>query len=199
MSNCSCNSPLRARRGITFAYSWRWAADPLVYKAVVAVTSLTPLTLTVTAHGVIDGQSVAFAELEGLDSVNASSSPPAGSDFHAASVDDANTLHFTDIDAARDDQSYSGGGKIAYYTLVDLSAFASAQLLIYALSNADTPVLTVNAVLDNTAKTISVSSNLPGLTEDEYTFVLTATSNSGPISFLRSGTLVIAAAGAVGA
>jgi hypothetical protein len=198
MSDCSCDTALRARRGVTFSRQWRYATDPLVYKAVAAVLSPTPLTLTVIAHGVINGQSVALVELGGLDSVNARNSPPKGTDFHAASVDDVDTLHFNDIDAASGGQVYESGGKIAYYTLVDLSTITGVQFKVYGVSDPTTVIATFNTTLDNTAKTISLSiapSDLANLTSDDYTFTLVATFGSGDVKALAFGTFTLIAAG----
>lgn len=205
MSNC--NSTLRARRGVSFVRSWRWCTGPLIYKAVSDATSLTPLTLTVTAHGVTDGASVAFADLGGLDSVNVKewlTGPdyfgPSSSDYYPATVVDADTLLFDTVDAARTGDAYTGGGKIVYATPVDLSTISGVAFHLYAIADPTTAVMTKDCALDNTAKTISLEvapADVAALTDDEYTWNLLATATSdGAITLLDDGTFNVDPIGA---
>ena len=202
MSDCSCDSSLRARRGVSFVQTWSsWGTDPRVFKAVAAVLALTPLTLTVNAHGVpADGWNVALLELGGLNSVNAKL-PPEDSDYHRATVVDANTLLFADLDAAAaPGAAYTSGGKITYDTAVDLSTISGVAFNVYSLSDPATPVLTKACALDNGAKMISLAllpADVTALTEPEYTFALIATANDGTVTAIDDGKFLVEDIGSV--
>jgi hypothetical protein len=189
--NCACDGPICITRGASFTQTFRYGAQPLVYKAIAAVTKATPLTLTITSHGVIDGWSVAFTDMGGLDCLNAKEWPPCANDFHSATVVDVNTLMFNDIDAARLG-TYTDGGQIAYYTPVDLTS-ATAQLTAYPFpptSSTPLPVLTIAATIDNTAKTVSYSLSAAqtlGLTGNRYTYALLLTLSDGSVIVLDRG------------
>jgi hypothetical protein len=200
MNDCSCNSALRARKGVSFLRTWRWGSEPLIYKAVSAVTSLTPLTMTVPAHGVPDGWSVALAEIGGLDSVNAKQWPPGESDYYGATAVDANTLLLDTVDAARAGESFTSGGKVAYASPVDLSTQTGVAFHLYALTDPNTIVLTKACTLDNAAKTIALAiapADLAGLTDEQYTFNMLATGSDGVVTLIDDGTLDLDAVGAV--
>lgn len=195
-----CNSQLRARRGVSFQRVWRWCTEPLIYVQVTAVSSLTPLTLTATAHGVTDGASVAFAELGGLVSLNAKCWPPGESDYYRATVVDVNTLRFDSIDAARSGETYSSGGKVVHATPVDLSSISGVNFHLYEIADPTTAILTKACSLDNTAKTISLNltpADVSGLTSDEYTFNLLATANDNvTVTLLDEGAFGVDPVGA---
>jgi hypothetical protein len=188
---CNSTGPICITRGVSYAESFRYSAQPLVYKTIAAVVEETPLTLTVTAHGVINGWSVAFTDMGGLECLNAKEWPPCADDFHSATVTDVNTLVFNDIDAARLG-TYTDGGQIAYYTPVDLAS-ATAQLTVYAFpptSAAPSPVLTIAGTVDNTAKTVSYAlsaSQTLGLTGNRYTFAFLLTLSDGSVVILDRG------------
>ena len=42
-------------KGKTFEFAYRYAEDELVYLSIVAMTSLAPVRLTITAHNIPDG------------------------------------------------------------------------------------------------------------------------------------------------
>lgn len=193
MNNCTSPGQISLYQGATYSQTWRWGAAPLVYKSITAVTVQTPLTVTVLAHGVPDGWSVALADLVGLEPLNASQWPPATTDFHSASLIDANTLAFRDIDGNRSG-TYSTGGVIAYFTPISLIG-ASAVFNVYtyppsSVTGLQTPILTANAVVVDAAKTITVtltSANTATLTASQYSYALVITDASGNVTVLDSG------------
>lgn len=200
-TNCGCDSNIQITQGTTYSQTWRWGVQPIVYKPVSAVVAETPLTVTVTAHGVPDGWPVALTELGGFSKgVNARQWPPTGDDFWQASVVDANTLMFNFLDAARFG-TYTSGGLIGYYTPTNLAG-STAAFAVYPYPATDDPpvaVLTIAAVLDNTAKTITATlspANTALLTAPQYTFVASVTDGSGAVTVLETGLIDTKALGA---
>ena len=136
--------------GTTVSFTYRWGANPFIYLDV-SISRLTPLRLTATGHGIPDGWSVAIAEFDGISSLQAESWPPGGCDFRPIRAVDANTIEFNTIDAARLSGAAVGdAGVIAYETPVDLSGYTGVMTI-------DGVASPISAVLDNTAKTITVT------------------------------------------
>lgn len=122
---------LSIRKGETFSLILRWETDPIVYKTVSAVTALAPLTLTVPAHGVLDGWRCALTSFNGMTEVNpADPNRLTDSDYTEATVLDVNTLAFNKINAALF-RTYTSGGKVQYNTPVELTGY-TARLAIKA-------------------------------------------------------------------
>lgn len=181
----TCTKALRIAQGTTYTQVFRWGVEPLVYKPVSALVSLTPLTLTATAHGLPANWSVAFANL-GFDELKADEWPPDADDFYEATTVDVDTVSFNEIDAGRLTGTYAAGASLAYMTPAPLAG-ASASFTVYDASG--TLVLTVAAVLDDTAKTISVTisdTQTAALDVGSYTYALTATSG-GVVTLLGTG------------
>lgn len=175
-----CANRITIYQGIDFSKTWRWGTEPLIYKSVTAMPSTLPLRLTVTAHGVTDGWQVAMRGLGGFaNEPNASDWPPPTGDFHFATVIDANTIEFNNIDAASLG-TYTSGGKIAYMTPVSLAgAVVTLKIFNYppAPGVADDPVLTVDATVDDTAKTIAFEieeNDTALLTKATYSYTVVA-------------------------
>ena len=181
----SCK-PLRIAQGTTYTQVFRWGVEPLVYKPVSAMVSLTPLTLTATAHGLPANWSVAFANL-GFDELKADEWPPDADDFYEATTVDVDTVSFNEIDAGRLTGTYAAGASLVYMTPAPLAG-ATASFTVYDASG--TLVLTVAAVLDDTAKTISVTisdTQTAALDVGSYTYALTATDSGGIVTLLGTG------------
>lgn len=201
MRNCNSNNTINIYRGTTYSQVYRWGIEPFIYKTISAVPSLTPLTMTVTAHGVPPGWSVAVTDLNTFPSgINASEWPPCSDDYFAATVVDTNTLAFNDVDAARLGSYSAGSGSIGFLTPVNLTG-ATATFSIYPYPAVTTPpvaALTVNATLDNTGKTITVAltaANTTALTGQKYSYVLVATDSSSNVTVLDQGLIVPQALG----
>ncbi|GAA0721374.1 hypothetical protein [Dokdonella soli] len=210
MSACT-NAPLSVGQGTTFTRVYRWSAPPLIYKPVTAVPSLTPLTLTVTAHGVPNGWPVALTALGGLAALNASNWPPAPSDYLTATVVDTNTLAFTDVDASRVG-TYTSGGTIAYLTPVPLTGVTGTLTILqpqgppFTLTPPfppalPTPILTIAAVVTPAAQTISImltAAQTQALASGQYTYTLEVTDSTGAVTLLDQGQLLIFTPGVTG-
>lgn len=189
--SCDSNKPIVLYRGTTYSEVFRWGIAPFVYKTASAAPALTPLTLTVTGHGAPNGWSVALTDFSTFTDLNASDWPPAPSDYFQATVTDANTLVFNEVDAARLG-SFTAAGLVAYMTPVDLTG-ASASFKVYpfpATTTTPTALFTVAATLDNTAKTITVAlsaANTALLVGQQYSYTLVATDASSNVTLLDQG------------
>lgn len=110
------------QKGGTFSLVLRWEVEPLVHKPVSAVTRATPCVITATAHGVPDGWNVALVDATGMTELNAESMPPAGRDWHKATLVDADNVKLNDVSSAKY-KVYVSGGALVYYTPQDLTGF----------------------------------------------------------------------------
>lgn len=175
--------------GTTVSFVYRWGANPFIYQDV-SISRLTPLQLTSTGHGIPDGWSVAIAEFDGISSLQAESWPPSGCDFRPVRVVDANTIEFNKIDAARLSGAATGDtGVIALETPIDLSGYTGVMTI-------DSVVSPISAVLDNTAKTITVTVPV-STTQDfsvgsslQFSLKMTATTG-GAVTQLDFGTIEV--------
>jgi hypothetical protein len=181
----SCTNQLRIAQGTTFVRPFRWGTEPFVYKAISAKVTGTPLTFTVTGHGLPPNWSVAFANVGYTELAidGDGTKPPDADDFYEATTVDADTVAFNGIDAGRLTGAYTAGGSLVYMTPVSLAG--SASFTVY--DAAGTLVLTVAAVLNDTTKTITVTLTAvqtAALAVGSYTYALTATSVSNEVTQL---------------
>lgn len=191
----NCERAIRVVQGTTLALPFHFGAEPLVYKTIVERTDDTPLTFTVTAHGLVDGWPVAISGIgyDDLD-IDDTTGPPDADDFFTATVVDANTLEFNGIDLARLDGNYEDGGSVVYYTPVDMAG-ASASLKVYSGA---TLVLTIAAVIDNVGKSITATisaAQTAALSAIDYAYELFYTDAAGAVTQLRYGLLEVVAPG----
>jgi hypothetical protein len=124
-------SNLVITQGEDFDPTYRWANEPWIYKPIAAVTALTPLTMTVTGHGLTEGYPVAIAELPGLDALQAGAWPPEASQWYEVHVVDVNTVQLNSVDAARLGGAYTSGGMLGWLTPA-FAAGMTAELNIYS-------------------------------------------------------------------
>lgn len=153
------------KQGKTFSVVFRYASEPVVFKDITAIQNSVPMQMTVPAHGLIDGWVAAIVGVEDL----AVNSPPRANDYKEATVIDVNTLQFNDIDATNI-ASYQSGGKVRYFTPVDLAGY-TARMKIKKKPGGDeyaSLASPTEIVLDNVAKTITVT--IPATDTAAYTF-----------------------------
>lgn len=210
MASC----PLEFLQGATFTQVYRWGAEPLVYKAVTAVPSLTPLKFTITAHAIPDGWSIALAEFSGLESLLAADWPPGSKDYYPITVVDSDTIALNTVDADRFETSGStpATGTIAMLTPVSLAG-VTAAFNIYPFPSPGsglpvsspvpppTPLLTVTPVLDDTAKTITVTvtaTQTTDLNPGQYAYALIVTSGA-VVTVLDQGAIFVGVPGVTAA
>lgn len=110
-------------QGKTLALAVRWEIPPVVYKPITAMLQKTPVRFTVTGHGMPDGWRVALTGIVGPKELNAPDpNKLRDSDYHEATVIDANTIELNTLNAAglRD---YVSGGTLQYNTPKELTGF----------------------------------------------------------------------------
>lgn len=159
-------SEILIQRGTTFEFGVRWAHESkLVYKAITAISLASgPPRLTVTGHGLTDGWPAAVTRVGGMKQINAANSPPRASDYHEATVLDANTVEFNDVDATGF-SAYTSGGFIQYKQPVDFAGYTARMDIkdkiggtILASSDVDvTPDDIIDITLDTVNQVIRLS------------------------------------------
>jgi hypothetical protein len=145
----------------------------------------------------VNGWSVALNDFAApLDPLNSDQWTPDCDDFVQATVVDSGTLAFNKVDAAKLG-AYTTGGTVAYYTPVSLAG-VTGVFNVYtspaATSGPQTPFLSVAAVLDNTAKTITATltpAQTATLTDPSYTFAMIVTDAGGNVTVLAEGSLSV--------
>lgn len=145
-------------RGKTFSMTFRWAAEPYVYKSITGIANTAPVSLTVPGHGMPDGWQFAVSAAEGLTSLNALYDPPVEEDYHTGTVVDADTIEINSVNGMLLD-TYTSGGAIQYLTPVDLAGMSARMqirdhatgTLLLELTSADGDI-----TLDADAHTITL-------------------------------------------
>lgn len=140
-------------QGKTFSMTFRWAAEPYVYKEITGIANTSPVRLTVVGHGMPDGWEFAVSGAEGLTSLNARRDPPRDSEYYEASVIDDDTVEINKVNGAIL-ESYTGGGAIQYLTPVALEGMtamlqvrdhaAGTTLLTLTSADGDITIDTIN-------------------------------------------------------
>lgn len=191
------NRDLSIVQGKTFSLVLRWESEPIVYKAIsgISLASGAPRP-AVVGHGLPNGWRCAVTRVKGMKQINAANSPPRSSDYHPATVIDADTIELNDV-APYDDNgnewpAYTGGGFIEYNTPVDLTGFAGRMEIkdkvggTVLASTDDILVITV----DNTAKTITLSitaTDTAAISWMKGVYDLEMVSATGEVTSLLSG------------
>jgi hypothetical protein len=154
------------QKGKTFSRVIRWESEPFLYKAITAITKAAPAVITSATHGIPDGWRVAIVSVQGMTEINAErpSDSLRASDFHRATVVDANSISINDINSS-EFTTYTSGGYIQLFTPVDLTGY-TARMDIRATETSATALLELNTnppgpdtriVIDNSAKTITLT------------------------------------------
>ena len=115
-------------RGKTFTLVIRWGTEPIVYKAITAIQQSAPVRITAVGHGLVDGWSVAVTNAKGMAEINAEANNVRNSDFHPATVIDADTIEINDINASGF-KPYASGGIIQFNTPVDLAGYKARDTI----------------------------------------------------------------------
>lgn len=157
-------------KGKTFRRVLRWEVKPLVYAAITNITKAGPAVITATGHGAPDGWKVAVIGVAGMRQINAKHWPLRTTDFHEATVVDANTVKLNDVNVTEYD-AHTSGGYLVYYTPQDLAGM-TGRFQIRANDTSDTALVSKTSpsgvTLDNTAKTITIE--LEASETEDYTF-----------------------------
>lgn len=122
------NLDLTILQGDTFSFPVKWETEPIVYKAITAITQAAPVVITAPSHGVPNGWRVAVTVVSGMTDINAEHTPPATSDYQLATVLTGDTISLNKVNSA-DYGAYTSGGYVQYYTPVDPSGYSAAMTI----------------------------------------------------------------------
>lgn len=161
---------LTIQQGKTFALVLRWETEPIVYKAITAITLTAPARLTVTDHGAPDGWRVAVVSVKGMTEINAANTPPRSTDYTPVTVLDADTVELNEVNAAGF-HAYTSGGYLQYNTPVDLTGYTARMAIKDKIGGTVLLSLTTEnngIVIDNAKKTITLT--VEATATDDFTW-----------------------------
>ena len=199
---------LTIQQGKTFSLVLRWETEPVVRKAITAISLAfgAPRLSFATAHGLATGWRAYVSRAKGMVQINAANEPPRSPDFHPATVIDATTVEFNDInpvdDNGREWPAYTEGGFLCWNTPVDLTGYTARMKIkdkvggtVLASTDAlDTPKNVLAIAIDNTGKTITLS--IPATATDDFTwktgvYDIEMVSASGVVTVILSGKVTV--------
>ena len=146
-------------QGKTFSQVLRWESQPVVYKAITAITQSAPVQITVPAHGIPQGWRVAVVSVKGMTQLNSSNVPPKAKDYHQATVISVDKIELNDVNAA-DFKPYVSGGYVQFNTPVDLAGMSARLVVKDKVGGTELLRLDTTGggiVLNNTTKTITAT------------------------------------------
>jgi hypothetical protein len=185
------------RQGATFQRVIRWQALPFIYKPIQSISNGAPTEIGCTGHGVPDGWPVAIVSVQGMVEINAKNTPPRLSNFIKSHSTGANTLELNSVNSSGF-TPYVSGGFVQYYTPVDLTSY-TAKLSVMDRTGG-TVLFTLNSptdiVLDNTAKTITVTINAAvtaalAWTQGVYELELSSGASPAVVTVILSGDITV--------
>lgn len=182
---------LEIDRGESFLYAVRWETSPILYMPITGITQAAPAVVTAVAHGVPDGWRVAIVSAKGMRQINAVNTPPKHKDYKVATVLSADSIALNDVNSA-DFSAYTSGGYVQYNTPKDMTGFA-ASLVVKDYEGGNV-LLTLTPVIDNTAKTITISMSAAAtaaLAFDDAIYELLLTSSLGDVTELMAGSITV--------
>lgn len=151
--------------GTSFSLVLRWESAPILRKAITGLSVSTGAPrITIAGHGIPDGWRVAVTGSKGMTELNAED--PArlrDSDYHQATVIDANVIELNEVNGA-DFRPWTSGGVVQWNAPVSLSGFTGRLCVedrhggTVLASNlvADAPLNLLDLLIDDTLKTITL-------------------------------------------
>lgn len=160
-------TPIALQQGKTQPFVVRCAeAEPIVYKAITEATQTAPLRLKAVGHGLLDGWPAAVTNLRGMTEINGEPNKLRESDYHPATVIDADYIEFNDVNAAGF-KTYTSGGYLQYDPPMDLTGY-KARLQIREKKNGKTILFSMTS--ENGLIGIDASTHLVTLYFDAIDF-----------------------------
>lgn len=191
--SCGGEQDFCVRKGETFAPVIRWGSGVLASKPITAITQAAPAKITALGHGVPPGWQVAVVSAGGMHKINAKKYPPAGADWHPATVVDANTISLNDVNSASY-PAYTSGGFLVYATPVVLAGMTAVMTVRDApLTGAVLLALTnmSGITLDTANYTITPKFETAPLAWSQGFYDLELTDTAGKVTQLLTGTITI--------
>lgn len=189
-------------QGKTFSQVFMWEEKPVVRKPITAISLAggSPV-LSVTGHGMLNGQRCLVMGAKGMPQINCPTSKPRKNDYVEATVLDADTVELNAInpydDAGRVWPAYTSGGFLQYNTLVNLTGYTARMDIKDRVGGTELFSLTTeNAriVIDTAAKTIMLT--IPATDTELMTFKkgvydLEMVSATGVVTAISIGTITV--------
>lgn len=151
--------------GTSFSLVLRWESAPILRKAITGISVATGAPrITIAGHGIPDGWRVAITGVKGMTDLNAEDSTRLrDSDYHQATVLDANTIELNDVNGA-DFKLWTSGGIVQWNTPVSLAGFTGRLRVedrhggTVLASNlvADAPLNTLSLLIDTSLYTVTL-------------------------------------------
>jgi len=192
---CNIKETFCVNRGATFVKRFMWDNGVLDSTPITAITQAAPVVVTAASHGLVNGWRAAVVSAGGMVALNSQNYPPKTSDLKLITVVDANNVQFDDINSA-DFVAYTSGGFLISRQAVSLAG-ATATMNIRTAPQAGTILKTLTSspaagiVLDDSAKTITVTFDTAAETWDFGYFDLEITQASAVIVEISNGTIQI--------
>ena len=193
----ACNNELDfcVGKGATFVKRFMWDNSVLVSTAITAITKAAPAVVTSASHGLVTGWRAAVVSAGGMSAINSQNYPPQTPDLRVVTVVDANNIKFDEVNSA-DFTAYTSGGFLISRQAVSLAGVA-ATMNIRTAPQSGTILKTLTSspaagiVIDDSAKTITVTFDTAAETWDYGFFDLEITQVSGVIVEIAAGTIQI--------
>jgi hypothetical protein len=157
-------------QGHTYTTVLRWETNPVVRKAIAAITALTGVArINAVAHGMLDGWRCAVTAAKGMTELNAKDCSTAdrirASEYYAATVIDPDNIELNEVNAAGFKPHTPSTGFIQYNTPASLTGITGRIRLktkkggTVIASNlvVDAPNNILGLVIDATAHTITIT------------------------------------------
>lgn len=111
-------------QGKTFNLVLQWETEPVVYKAITAISQTAPARMTVPGHGMPDGWRGVVTNVKGMTDINATANALRERDYTPGTVIDAATIDLNEVNAAGF-KAYVSGGIWQYNTPVDITGYTA--------------------------------------------------------------------------
>lgn len=182
-------------KGDTFSRVWQWGTDVFTYKAITGIAKSAPARVTCVGHGVPADWPVAIVSVNGMTKINAATFPPKTKDFHVPTIIGVDTLDFNLTDSSGY-STYTSGGYVMFNTPVDLTGYTARAQVKDKVGGTVLLDLTAYLVVDNAAKTITVTVSATltaALTWTKGVFDLEMVSSGGVVTKIDAGKITVAA------
>ena len=190
------NKPLAFVQGSTFSLVLRWEKEPIVYKPITAITQTAPVRITAPAHGLVEGWRAAVVGGKGMDELRAVPNEIKDRDYHQATVIDADTIEFNDVNAAGF-KAYGGGAHLQYNAPVELTGYVARLIVKDKVGGVTLFEMTTEnsrVVLDPLLHTITLTVTATDLASQTWVkgvYELELESPSGVVTKLMSGAATV--------
>lgn len=187
---------LEFKQGKTYLHEIRVEEKPVIYKNITGIANTAPVRLTVPAHGLVNNWPAAVTNVKGMVEINTEANNVKDGDYRAATVIDADTVDFNDINAAGF-KKYVSGGVLQYNTPIDLSGCTARMSVkdkvggteLFRLDDQNGRI-----VLNNTSKTVTLkvsASDTALMTFKKGVYELELETPTGEVFLVMTGAVTV--------